>query len=132
VFRLECVVHHGIIPSMQGNQAERDSRMDTSIFFGIDSRSGDISFAPQIAFDHGNALHSSDIFSFAGPDFMEREKQTGVYQAHVDTRFFYHVAGLLSLYARCIEQLPRLETTVFPYRLIDLVFLSELSFSQIT
>jgi hypothetical protein len=43
----------------------------------------------------------------------------------VDTRFFYHVAGLFGLHARCVEQLPRRETTIFPYRLVDMVFLSE-------
>ena len=98
MFGPEFVVCYRIVPGVPGDRDKRHPRDHNFVLFAVDSRSGDISFAPQIAFDHGHALHPVDLFSLDELDFMEREKRTGEYQTDVDIQFFDNVARILGFY----------------------------------
>ena len=131
MFGPKYLVCHRIVPGVPGDRDQRHSRNHNFILFAVDRRSGDIPLAPQIASDHGHALHPVDLFSRDGPDLMEREKTTGEYQIDVDIQFFDNVARIPGFYTQFVQRLPRIETTILSCRLVDMVFLFKLQLHQI-
>lgn len=103
MFGFKRAVRHRIMPGLQGDRDQRYSRDNNSILFSIDSRSGAISIAPQIAFDHGHALNPIDPFSFNELDLMERGNSTSGYQTNGDIEFLCNGAWLFSFYTWFIK-----------------------------